>query len=219
MWYAGDEGRVAAPARHQEVHATIPHNAGRGVLGSRCIHTTCCEGCCSGQSSAKKQGKITRGKWRNQASCYLRSFFLDTAENAPLMLQEIIFILSRLNFFLPSFSQKKNQEEKEMAREGKQNTSCFLGEPQSYLTISGQPQEKHIPGWECFAGGVIIDWNPKKLAWHPVFRSRAKIPALTWSWASQLPRQVVLLSTTSSSVTRSLLHYCELGWTHHHLEQ
>lgn len=105
----------------------------------------------------QKTKKVIRVKWRNQASCCLRSFFLDTAKNAPLMLQEIIFILSRLNFFLPSFSQKKIRERKRWQERASKTPPVFFGEPRSYLTISGQPQEKHIPGWECFAGGVIID--------------------------------------------------------------
>lgn len=72
----------------------------------------------------QKTKKVTRAKWKNQASCCLRSFFLDTTENAPLMLQEIIFILSRLNIFYPSFSQKKKRSGRE--RDGKKGQAKHL---------------------------------------------------------------------------------------------
>lgn len=84
--------------------------------------------------------------------------FLDTTENGPLMLQEIFFILSRLNFFSPPFHKKKKRSGR--GRESKTRQAkhlLFFGEPRSPLTISGQPQEKYIPGWEYFAGGVIIN--------------------------------------------------------------
>lgn len=41
---------------------------------------------------------------------WFKILFLDTTENAPLTLQGIIFILSRLNIFYPSFSQKKKKK-------------------------------------------------------------------------------------------------------------
>lgn len=151
--------------------------------------------------------------------------FLDTTENGPLMLQEFFFILSRLNFFSPPFHKKKKKirERKREQDKASKTPPVFWGTkiPFDHIrTTSGKVHTRL---------GIFCRWShnqlkPKKLTRHPVFTSTAKIPALTWSWASkpahpcQMPRQVVLLSTDSSSVTWSFLYYCGLGWTHHRLE-
>lgn len=85
---------------------------------------------------------------------WFKILFLDTTENAPLTLQGIIFILSRLNIFYPSFSQKKKKKRSGRERDGKQNAFCFLGEPRSCLTTSGEAHTRL---------GMFCRWSHNRL--------------------------------------------------------